>query len=276
MTSRSAARARGARAPGERPGFGDVLWSEWTKVRTLRSTWYTLVAIVAVAALFGAMFAGGGAREYAEMTAAERAGFDPFASVFRALLFVEVLVGYLGLRAVTVEYGTGTMPVSVTAVPGRGRLLAAKGVVCAGMALTAGWLAGLAVYLTGRLVLVAQDAPVYALGQPGVVRALVGVGLVMATMSLLGLAAGLLVRTTAGALTIVVMIVLLIPALSPLFPEWPARFVLTYWPTMAGGRLAAPRIDPDVLAPWTGYALFCGYVAVFLLGTYAMFRRRDA
>ncbi|MDH2429520.1 ABC transporter permease subunit [Sphaerisporangium sp. TRM90804] len=253
-----------------------MLRSEWCKTRTLRSTWITLFAVVAVGGLFGAMFGGAGAREYGELPPADRASFDPFASVFRAQLFIVLVAGYLGLRAVTVEYATSTMPGTLITVPRRGRVLAAKAVVCAAMGLVAGWAAGLAVYFTGAAVLAAQGVPAYSFGQPGVPRALAGAGLVVAAFCLIGLALGTLVRSTAGALTIVTMVGLLIPAMSPLFPGWLARFVVTYWPTTAGGRLLSLRHDPALLDPWPGFGVLCAYAAALMLLAYAAFRGRDA
>ncbi|WP_189164547.1 ABC transporter permease [Sphaerisporangium melleum] len=267
----------GRRDPGTvRQRFGDVLRSEWAKARTMRSTWYTVLAAVAVGALFGAMFAGAGAREYVTATAAERAEFDPFGMAFRGLFFVQIIFGYLGMRSVTVEYGVRTLPASLVAVPRRGRLLAAKAVVCSVMAFVAGEAAALSVYLTGRAVLTARGVPVYDLGQPGVARAMLGVGILMATMSLFGLALGFLLRATSGGLTVLVAITALIPAMAPTFPAWLASFVVKYWPAQAGGRLVSVREQSGLLAPWTGYAVFCGYVAVALLAAFAIFRRRDA
>ncbi|MFC4530640.1 hypothetical protein [Sphaerisporangium dianthi] len=266
----------GGGAAGGRQRFGDVLRSEWAKARTMRSTWYTMLAIVVVGALFGALFAGAGAREYATATAAGRAEFDPFGMTFRALFFLQLIVGYLGMRTVTGEYGVRTLPAGLVAVPRRGRMLAAKAVVCSAMAFVAGEAAALAVYLTGRAVLTAQAVPAYDVGQPGVARAMVGVGILMATMSLFGLALGFLLRATSAGLTVLVVVTALIPAMAPVFPAWLASFVVKYWPAQAGGRLVSVREQPGLLAPWTGYAVFCGYVAVALLAAFAAFRRRDA
>ncbi|MET8155600.1 hypothetical protein ABZT47_04455 [Sphaerisporangium sp. NPDC005289] len=280
MSERRERRGHGmARAGGavhERQRFGDVLSSEWAKARTIRSTWCVMIAVVAIGALFGVLFASAGAREYTTATVAERGDFDPFGMTFRALFFMQLLVGYLGMRTVTVEYVTRTLPGVLVAAPRRGRLLAAKAVVCAAMAFVVGEVAVWAVYFTGRAVLAARAVPVYDLGQPGVARAMVGAGLLMATMSLFGLAIGFLVRVTSGGLAVLVVIAALVPSMAPVFPAWLASFVTKYWPTPAGGRLVSVHDRFDLLSPWTGYAVFCGYVAVALLVAAAVFRRRDA
>jgi hypothetical protein len=108
------------------------------------------------------------------------------------------------------------------------------------------------------------------------VRVLAGTGLVLATMSLIGLAIGCLVRSTAGALAIVIVAGVLIPATSTLYPEWLAGLVMKFWPTMAGGRLITLRDDPALLGPWPGFAVMCCWTAVLLLAAFAAFRGRDA
>jgi ABC-type transport system involved in multi-copper enzyme maturation permease subunit len=241
----------------------DALRSEWSKARTLRSTWVTVLTIVMVGAMFAVMFAGAAGRQQEDTQVGEP--IHPFNWVFRALIFVQLVVAYFGARAVTVEYATGTMAGGLTAVPRRGRVLAAKAVVCAVVALVAGWVTALTVFLVGRTVLTAVGMPAYTFGEPGVARALVGVGLLMAVMSLFGLAIGLLVRSTAGSMTIVTLVALLIPAMSSLYPAWLASFVVKYWPTTAGGRLISVTAEPPLLPPWPGFALFCACTAVLLL-----------
>ncbi|GAA1510815.1 ABC transporter permease [Sphaerisporangium rubeum] len=248
----------------------DVVRSEWSKARTLRSTWYTLPGLVIVGALLTLLFANAARRGQADPEA------DPFEWVFRGLLILQLIAGYLGARAVTVEYATGTLGGSLTAVPRRGRILAAKAVVYAAMALVAGWVTAVTMFLIGRTVLTARGLPFYAVTDPGVARALAGVGLYMAVMSLFGLAIGVLVRTTAGAVTVLFLVSLLIPVLSQLYPAWLATFVVKYFPTTAGVRLLTVKDDPALLAPWPGFAVFCAYTVVLLAVAYVVFRRRDA
>ncbi|GII85017.1 ABC transporter permease [Sphaerisporangium siamense] len=262
-------------APHRRPGLGDAIRAEWSKTATMRSTWITLAVAVALGALFGALFGGAGATEYARLTAAERAAFRPVPD-FRAFIFVHLIIGYVGLRAFTVEYATRTISVTLAAEPRRGRLLTAKAVVCAGVTLVVGWLSGWAALFAGRAVLTAKDVPVNALGQPGMIRVLAGTGVLLALVSLIGLALGCLVRNTAGALSVLGTMGVLIPAMAPLYPEWPARLVLGYWPITAGLRLLSLDHDPALPGPWAGIAVTCAWAAALLLAAYAVLRRRDA
>ncbi|MFG1849844.1 hypothetical protein [Micromonospora carbonacea] len=103
-------------------------------------------------------------------------------------------------------------------------------------------------------------------------------GVVMAQLAagLLGVAVGVLVRATAGAIAIVTAATFLIPAFTPALPDSLARFVGTYWPSMAGRQLMLVHHDPNLPAPWAGFALLLLSVAVVLAAAFVVFSRRDA
>ncbi|WP_062348927.1 ABC transporter permease [Herbidospora yilanensis] len=249
--------------------------SEWAKTWTTRSTWFTLAAIVGLGALFAVLFGYAAATEHARLTAAEQAAYRP-APDFRPLIFVQIAVGYLGLRAFTVEHLTGTMALTLTTVPRRGRVLAAKAVVCAGLTLAAGTLTGLIVVFVNRAVLTSRGVPVNPLAEPGMLRVLAGPGLLLALLGLIGLAVGCLVRSTAGALVVTIVMGVFVPATASLYPEWLARLILGYWPITAGLRLLSLDGDPDLPGPVAGLAVTCAWAAILLAAAYAVFRRRDA
>ncbi|GAA0439774.1 ABC transporter permease [Acrocarpospora corrugata] len=255
--------------------LADTIRSEWCKAWTMRSTWITVLGIVVLGTLFALLFGFARATEYARFTIAERAAYQPDPD-FRALLFAQIVVGYLGLRAFTVEYATRTMPLTLTTTPRRGRVLAAKALVCAAVTLVTGTVTGLAAFFVSRAVLIARDVPVNSLDQPGMTRVMAGAGLLLALVSLIGLAIGCLIRSTAGALSIVIVIGILVPAMSSLYPEWLARLILSYWPITAGLRLLSLDADPTLPGPWAGIAVTCGWAAVLLAAAFAAFRVRDA
>ncbi|MEU9886156.1 ABC transporter permease subunit [Sphaerisporangium sp. NPDC051011] len=267
MTALAAARRR--------PGLADAIRAEWLRTRTIRSTWFTVLALVALGAFFALLFGFQGAAAYAKLTAAERAAFHPEPD-FRPLIFAQIVAGYLGLRAFTVEYATRTMPVTLTTTPRRGRVLAAKALVCSAVTLAAGTAAGLVIVFIGRAVLTAKGVPVNALGEPGMSRVLAGTGILLTLETLIGLAVGCLLRGTAGALTVVSVIGIFVPAMASLYPDWLARLVLSYWPITAGLRLLSMDGDPALPGPWAGVAVMGGWAAVLLAAAFAAFRGRDA
>ncbi|TKK89350.1 hypothetical protein FDA94_10510 [Herbidospora galbida] len=253
----------------------DAVRSEWTKTWTTRSTWFTLAAIVGLGVLFAVLFGHAAATEYARMSAADQAAYRP-APDFRPLIFVQIAVGYFGLRAFTVEHLTRTMALTLTTVPRRGRVLAAKAVVCAALTLAAGTVTGLIVVFAGRVVLASRHVPVNPLAEPGMLRALAGPGLLLTLLGLIGLAIGCLVRSTAGAMVITIVIGVFVPAMASLYPEWLARLILSYWPITAGLRFLSLDGDPDLPGPAAGLAVTCVWAAILLAAAYAVFRRRDA
>ncbi|GAB1817837.1 hypothetical protein [Herbidospora sp. RD11066] len=238
--------------------------SEWAKTWSTRSTWFTVAAIVGLGALFAFMFG---------LSPAVEPGPGPD---FRPLIFVQIAVGYLGLRSFTVEHQTRTMTLTLTAVPRRGRVLAAKAVVCFGVTLALGTVTGLVVVFVGRAALTSRGVPVTPLTDPGMLRVLAGPGLLLALLGLIGLALGCLVRSTAGALIVTIVIGVFVPAMASLYPEWLARLILSYWPVTAGLRLLSLDGDPTLPGPWAGIAVTCAWALLLLAAAYAVFRRRDA
>ncbi|NYI07919.1 ABC transporter permease [Allostreptomyces psammosilenae] len=259
-----------------RTTFRHTLHAEWTKLRTLRSTVYSLVAVVLVGAGVAAVFAFASAREY-QQAPEFRAAFDPTAVSLNSVVIAQLVVGTLGALAVTSEYATGMVRTSLTVLPHRIRLLAAKSIVIAAVVLVVGVVAGFAAFFSGQYVLGAQDVPRDTLGDPGTLRAVVGVGLYLAAVALLGVALGVLYRSTAAAVATLVSATLLIPVVANLLPASWSEVLVKYWPTTAGTQITTVRYDPAVaLAPWDGFALLCATLLVVHAVAVATFRLRDA
>jgi ABC-2 type transport system permease protein len=254
----------------------DAVRSEWTKVRTLRSTIWTVLVTMALGVGFGALLSLAGARKYTAMSTADRRSFDPAATSLNAHLMVQLAVAVLGVLVITSEYATGMIGPSLTVVPRRNRLLAAKALVFTAVALVVGEFAALGAFFTGQAVLTAQAAPHAALGQPHVLRAVAGTGLYLAAVGLLGVAVGTLLRATAGALAVMVTITLLVPVFTPALPDSWARFVGRFWPTMAGQQVMHVHHGTGVLGPWAGLGLLYATVAAVLAAAFVVFGRRDA
>jgi ABC-type transport system involved in multi-copper enzyme maturation permease subunit len=184
-------------------------------------------------------------------------------------------VAVLGVLVVTPEYATGTIRVGLAAVPRRPRLLAAKAAVAGGLALLAGGTVLLASFLVAQAVL-GDTAPRAGLDQPGVLRAVLGGGLYLALVALGAVAVGVLVRATAGAVTVMLCATLLVPAFTPILPRSLAVLVGTFWPTLAGNKIMTVVADPRTLDPWTGLAVMAAWVVALLVAALVVLQRRDA
>jgi ABC-2 type transport system permease protein len=212
----------------------------------------------------------------AEWLASSEADESPLSFVTWGLMFAQITAIVLGTLVVTSEYGTGMIRATLAAVPRRGAVLAAKAVVLTGTLLVAGTVTAVAGYLGGNAFLSAEGIGL-SLDDEGVLRALVGSGLYLAGLGLLSMAAGLLVRHTAAALSTVLAVVFVLGNMAFLLPgtwgEWVARAL----PGNAGSVVATPvSFNPEALAPWTGFAVFAAEVAVLLAVAAWAFRSRDA
>ncbi|MEV4458371.1 hypothetical protein [Microbispora sp. NPDC049633] len=252
-----------------------VLRAEWVKFRSIRAMLGCLAGAMVAAGAYGYLFGMAAARDYLAAPAADRAAFDPTETAFRALVLVGVLVSAAGALTVTSEYAAGTMPVSVTAVPRRGLLLAGKGAVVALAAFLVGPPLALLSLTLSQAALAARGVPSVGPGDPGVPWALLGAGLFTGLVGLYGMALGFLLRRSAGAVSLGTFL-LILPGMAGLFPEAVARWIVTWWPSAAGARLFAVHPGTEGLAPLAGAAVLAATVLGLLGAAAAVFHRRDA
>jgi ABC-2 type transport system permease protein len=253
----------------------NLLRSEWTKFASLRSTWLTAAVTILLGVAVGALAASGLASNYADLPAADRAVWDPTANSLTAITVAQLAIGVLGVLVITGEYATGSIQPTMLAVPRRGRLLAAKAAVFAAVAVLLGQLIGFTSFLVGQSVFAGAGVPHATLDQPEVLRAVVGGGLYLAALGVLGLGLGTVLRSTAGAIGTLVTLTLLVRAVAQALPAQWRDWMNTYWPTAAGEQIfAVVRVD-GALAPWPGFALLCGLVALAGALGYTLLRTRD-
>ncbi|MGW3562546.1 ABC transporter permease [Streptomyces sp. NPDC000941] len=263
-------------APAGRATFPHCLRAEWIKIRTMRSTGFvilgTLAFCVGLASLNGTS-AGG---DYASMTAADRAAFDPLATSLRGYLVAQIALGLLGGLVITSEYGARTIVSTLTAVPHRARVLAAKAAVLIVVALPVGLLVSLSGFLVGQAALAGAHAPHLGLSDPQALRGIWGGGLYLTLAALFGLAIGTVIRSTTATVTTLFGTMLIVQAFAPALPGAVDDWVEKYWPSIAGGQIITGYRDPALLAPWSGLGVMAGCVAALLTVAFIVFRKRDA
>jgi ABC-2 type transport system permease protein len=274
MTTPPTTKAAPARPAGQRVTLARVVHSEWTKLRSLPSTrWSLLIALASIVG-FGALYSLLRVTRPPDNPAAV-ASFDATAVSLTGVQLAQFAVGVLGVLLIAGEYATGLIRTSLTAVPARLPVLWGKAIVFALTTLVVCLPATLAAFLVGQSILSGRRLDI-ALGHPGVARAVVGSALYLAAIGLLGLALGALLRSTAGAVATLLGLLFGPQLLTGLLPEaWSDR-IYPYLPVPAGAAVANLRPDPASLAPWTGFGLFCLYTAVVLALAAWQLRRRDA
>jgi hypothetical protein len=266
--TRSATRAK----PGY--GFRSVARMEWLKLRSVRSTaWVTLVFAAGMIGLAVLVMAH---QHWATMSPADRASFDPTENSFAGLAIGQLAFGVLGALVITTEFSSGMIRATLAAVPRRPLLLAAKAAVLAAVALVVGEIFAFTAFAAGQLALHAP-APHAALGQPGVLRAVLMAGAYPALIALIALGLGAVIRHTAGAISAVVGILFVLPLILVPLGTSIQNSVGQFMPMMiAENSLTAVKPVAHSLSPGVGLAMLCVYaVAALAAGTWAL-ARRDA
>jgi hypothetical protein len=254
--------------PTGRYGLSQVVRSELTKIRTLRSTFWTLLVTVvgtlAVTVLStSSVHHGHGSNP----------GFDPTNQALTGLALGTLAIGVFGVLVATGEYGTGTIRASLSAAPRRPLLLLGKVIVVGAIALALGEALIFAAFWLGQAVLAGGGAPSTTLSHPGVLRAVSLSGAFLALLGLLALGLGVIIRHTAGAIAAYVGITFLIPVLVQHIPGTPSRF--TPVGILANSVSAVVPQSGQVSAP-VGFLLMVLYSAVVLGLAAALISRRDA
>ncbi|MGH9077198.1 MAG: ABC transporter permease subunit [Acidimicrobiales bacterium] len=276
--SASVAPAGAGRGPAPRAArFSDVVRSEWTKIRTVRSTYFALGAAILLSVGLGALIGLAVGNHY-QNNGRFRGGdiFDPTSVSFYGMSFGQLAIAVLGVLVVTSEYATGMIRTTLQAMPRRGWVLAAKAGVFAAVALVVGEVLAFAAFLVVQPILHGQGAPSATLGQPLVLRAVFGAGLYLTGTGLLALGLGALVRHTAGAITVVVAVFFVLPGVSNALPTSIQQWVQEFLPTDAGQQVASVVRGAHTLPAWAGLGVLCAYAAVVLGIAYVLLQRRDA
>ena len=264
--------------PGLRVTQWGMIRSEWLKFWSLRSSLYSLV--IAVIGMIGldCLFAYAAVARYQQqqrLHPAQALSFHASDTAMRGYLLVQLVVGVLGVLVVSGEYGTGMIRSSLAAAPKRLPVLWAKAIVLAVIVLVATTISSFIAYFAVQPILNSAGLG-YSLTSPGMLRAVFGVGLYATGIGLLGVGLGWILRHTAGAIASLFGLVLILPSVSELLPDTWQPHIVPYLPSNAGGQLASANPDPGGLAPWTGFGVFCVWIAVAIVAGVVVLRRRDA
>ena len=251
-----------------------IVRSEWTKLRSLRSTGYTLLAATAMLIAFGIIDCASIVANWATLSAKEKASVDPLLASLRGIDGAQLAVGILGVLVITGEYATGMVRSTFSAVPKRLPVLWAKATVFGVVSLVLTVPAALIAFFASQSILDGQHVSI-AFSHPGVPRAVIGAALYLTVLGLLALGLGALIRNTAGAIAALVATVFVLPALISALPRNLKDTIAPYLPTNAGGAITSIHPDPHTLAPWTGFGVLCAYTAATLLCAALLLTRRD-
>lgn len=257
------------------PPLRAALASEWTKLISVRSTYISMGTAAAIAIAGGIFSASGRAHEWATMTTAQRADFDPVNLSYDGLAFAQLAFAVLGVLAVTSEYATGLIRTTFTATPRRRIVVGAKATVLGLVSLTLGETLSIATFLLAQIALHTKHLGV-SIADPHALRAVVAAGLYLSALTLIGLGLGVLIRHSAGAITAAFSIVFIIPLLATAVSSWSR--VPEKWNLWTAGNALISSHPPTANQPSIGLAaLVCVTYLLAILGTaFALVNRRDA
>jgi ABC-type transport system involved in multi-copper enzyme maturation permease subunit len=278
-TARSAAMDMQADSPSRTSGAGSLLLaamaSEWTKLRSVRSTVYSLFATIAITVGLGALLSWAFVSRFDRLGGAERATFDATAHSLRGILLAQIAIGVLGVLVISAEYTTGLIRPTFTSMPQRRTVLAAKVIVFGVVALVVATLSVFTAFAIGQVILSSKNLGV-SLGDPGVFRAVCGAIAYLVFIGLLALGLGAVLRRTAGAISALFGLILVLPLLAQALPSPWNTDVSKVLPGPAGFAIFTVRPESDLLSPAMG-ALVCliWLVAIYVLAT-VLITRRDA
>jgi ABC-2 type transport system permease protein len=261
-----------------RATLAGALRSEFTKIRSVRSTYWTLLAMLVIVVGIGALFSYGAVHNFSQLPPGAKT-FSRAHEIAQAtqrslfgLILGQLIIAVLGALTVTSEYSTGMIRTSLSVQPRRRVVFAAKAMVFSAIALVAGLVASFASYFLGQAILSGQHIN-STLGQPGVLRAVIGGGLFLAACGLLSYGLGALIRHTAGALTASFGLLFVLTILAGFLPNSWAAHIDKWVPFNAGGAIWENSSGVHMFSPWTGFAVFCGYAAVAIAAGLYRFRR---
>jgi hypothetical protein len=259
-------------SPRPAPKTRRALKAEWTKLRTLPSTWRTVIMAMVISIALGTVLCISQVHAWATMTAQQRQVFDPTACSLFGIVFVgAVLLAALGVRAVSAEYMTGMIRSTFTATPTRRLVLAAKAAVTGAFVFPVALLAAVVSFEVGQRVFAGKHLQV-GLGHPGVFRAVVFGALAVSLIAVLGVGLGGLIRHTAAATTTLVLVIVGGVTLGQLLPAGLRQYV----PGTALEAAVTVNRSAGLLRPGAAIGILGLYAAITLAAASVRMAHRDA
>ncbi|WP_329621146.1 ABC transporter permease [Streptomyces sp. NBC_01255] len=253
-----------------------VLQSEWTKIRTVSSTVWTLASALLVTVAMSAALCALLNSTFDDLNQAEQLTFDPTFVSFSGMILGQLAMVVFGVLVVGTEYSSGMIRTSLAAVPQRATFLFSKIAVAGGLALLVGLVTSFLSFFLGQALLGEHRA---SIGDDNVLRAVIGAGLYMCLIALFSMGVAAMLRSSMLSLGILVPFFFLISQILSAVPK--AKEVAKYFPDQAGAKIM--QVVPDAMnteeapyGPWGGLGIMLIWVVAALLGGYLVMKKRDA
>ncbi|MEY2426322.1 MAG: type transport system permease protein [Actinomycetota bacterium] len=259
--------------------YVNILKSEWTKIRSVRSTYWTLITAAVLTVGLSAIICAVFVAQYSHLKPSDLAEFDPAATSLTGGILAQFAIAVLGVMVMTGEYATGIIRTTLAAVPQRLNVLGAKIVVFTALTFGVTLVACFSAFFIGQAILSSKDMGV-GITDTYVLRTVVGTAMYLTILGLLALGIGGLLRKTAGGICAMVGVLFVLPVVASFLPS-SLQAIQRYLPSEAGTAIINSRPQAngngiDVLGPWFGLGVFALYAIVALAGAGYLLDRRDA
>jgi ABC-2 type transport system permease protein len=252
-----------------------VVLSEWTKLRSLRSTRWSMFAAILITVGLSCLFAAITAARWSHMSLIEQSRRHPLDIALFSVHLSQLAIGVLGVLVITGEYSTGMIRATMGAVPKRLPVLWAKIAVYAAVSFLLMLPSVLASFFLSQAILSNHHILQISFTAPGVARSVIGAALYLSVGGVFALALGAMTRNTAGGIAIFAALIFVIPPLLNILPLSWNNAISPYLPSNAGGAVFALTRDSNSFAPWTGFALYVGYTVLAIGVAAVLLVRRD-
>jgi ABC-type transport system involved in multi-copper enzyme maturation permease subunit len=305
-------RARAVPPVTHRPGLAETVRSEFVKIRSVRSTYWTIGALFIVSVGVAAI-AGFGIANNIHNQPWNAAGTDAAqASLIAFFELGQLIIAVLGALVITSEYSTGMIRTSLTAMPRRGTVYAAKMIVFTAVTLIVSLVTSFVSFFVGQAamsgsgvsaslfhsVTIPRDVnmsppaggpgsnapPVYhfigtiVISPSTVLTAIIGTALFVTVVALIAFALGAIIRHTAGAITSAIGLMFVLPIIIQILPENWRWDIMRFFPDAAGRVLSVTigQTNTHLWSAWPQFGVTLIYAAVLLAVGGYLFRKRDA
>ncbi|MDQ1048651.1 ABC-2 type transport system permease protein [Streptomyces sp. V4I2] len=251
-----------------------VVRSEWTKIRSVASTVWTLSLAVVVTIALGMLISALSKNEFDTMNRDDQLSFDPTFISFAGMSLGQLAMIVFGVLVVSNEYSTGMIRTSLAAVPQRGTFLFSKIAVATALSLAVGLATSFVAFFLGQAMLGTHKAQI---GDSGVLRAVIGGGLYMTLIVMFSMGVAAMLRSPMLSLGILMPFFFLISNI--LGNVDATKKIGRYLPDQAGSKImqVVPPIDDDTpYGPWGGLGIMALWVLAALIGGYVLLKKRDA
>lgn len=253
-----------------------VLTSEWTKIRTVSSTTWTLICAFAVTVAMSAALCAVMNAQFDDLSDAERATFDPTFVSFSGMILGQLAMVVFGVLVVGTEYSSGMIRTSLAAVPQRATFLFSKIAVAGALALVVGLATSFVTFFLGQALLGEHRTDI---GADNVLRAVFGGGIYMGLIAIFSMGVAAMLRSSMLSLGILMPFFFLVSQILSAVPG--AKNVARYFPDQAGSKIMqvvpdAMNSEPAPYGPWGGLGILLAWVVAAVIGGYAVLKKRDA